>query len=91
MPDILTISICVHAIVSSHSEAISGFEPAAVTVEFQARKRVRVNEIAKLPSVIGPFHPTTFLPVCVIHDLPLKANRNFKNNLSRLRPQSNEL
>lgn len=63
MLDILTVSICVHAIVSSHSEAISGFEPAAVTVEFQARKRVRVIKIMKLASVIGPFHPTTFLPV----------------------------
>lgn len=89
MLDILTISICVHAIVSSRSEAISGFEPAAVTFEFQARVRVRVSEIMKLASVIGPFHPTTFLPVCVIRDLPLKANRNFKNKLSRLRTHSN--
>lgn len=84
MPDILTISFCVYAIVSSHSEAISGFESAAVTVEFQDRERVR--EIMKLASVIGPFHPATFLPVSVIRDHPPKANRNFKNKHSRLKP-----
>lgn len=86
MPDILTISFCVYAIVSSHSEAISGFEPASVTVEFQARKRVRLREIMKLASVIAPFHPATFLPVSVIHHRPPKANRNFKNKHSRLKP-----
>jgi len=84
MLNTVTTSIYVHAIVSSLSEAISGFEPAAVTVKFQAR--ARVSEIKKLASVIEPFHPTTFLPVCVIHDLPLKPHKNFNNK--HLRPSS---
>lgn len=82
---ILTVSFCVYAIVSSHSEAISGFEPAALTLEFQARNRVRLREIMKLASIIGPVHPATFLPVSVICDRPPKANRNFKNKHSKLR------
>lgn len=69
MLNILTISIYVHAIVSSHSEAISGFQPAAVTVKFQAiflSESERDVETGVCHRVISPY----YISSCLCHPRP---------------------
>lgn len=69
MLNILTISIYVHAIVSSHSEAISGFEPAAVTVKFQA---IFLSE-SERDIETGVCHraiPPIYISSCLYHPRP---------------------